>query len=574
MTQAALDRLQAALRRLERADRPEVWIHLEDHDALRAQAVEIDRRVAAGEHLPLAGTFIAVKDNIDVAGMPTTAASPGAAYHPERDAYAVRRLRLAGALVLGKTNLDQFATGLVGVRSPYGPVRAAHDPQLVSGGSSSGSAVAVALGIVDAALGTDTAGSGRVPAAFNGIIGVKPTLGLVSARGVVPASPSYDAVTVFSRDLATAERMLAVIAAEDPEDPASRAWPATAPLAGPAIGRIGIPGGSALDAMSPEWRDAFDATVGELRDRGLSIIEVDVEPLLATARLLYGGALVAERTAAFGHLLDAGPETVDRVVKQIVGNGATTLATDLVRDQQTLRAQRCRLRPLWERIDALLLPTAPGHPTIAEVLDNPVGKNAWVGTYTNFVNLLDLAAVAIPGAPPVGVTLVGPAFSDRALLDLAAMIRSEDVADPWLPPGVSLAVFGAHMTGQPLSHQLTRCRARMLRPITTAPRYRFYELPTDPPKPGLVRTDAEGCAIGGEEWLVPVAGLADFLDDLVQPMAIGRVDLSDGRSILGFVCEPVALTAATDISHAGDWRQHLAEPRRGDPRSLGSAWHG
>jgi allophanate hydrolase len=554
---AARTRAEAALARLAEVDRPEVWISLAESPSLLADADAIDARAAAGETLPLAGTVVAVKDNIDVAGFDTTAGSPGASYRPGADAEAVRLLREAGALVLGKTNLDQFATGLVGSRTPYGAVRAAHDETLVSGGSSAGSAVAVALGIVDAALGTDTAGSGRVPAAFNGIVGLKPTLGLVSARGVVPASPSYDAVTVFAADLVTAERMLAVIAAFDGEDPASRPWSPTASLAHPGDVTFGVPSAAALEPMTPQWRAAFEATVAACRDRGATIVEVDIAPLLDVARLLYGGALVAERAAAFGHLLDVGPETVDPTVRTIVGAGTDKLATDLVHDQQRLRSERAGLAPLWQAIDALLLPTAPGHPSLAEVAADPIGVNAWVGTYTNFVNLLDLAAVAVPGEEPVGVTLVGPAHSDRVLLDLAGAVTGESTGE-WLPDAVPLAVFGAHMAGEPLNGQLTTRGARLLGAVATASAYRFVALSTTPPKPGLVHvgTGGDAVSVSGELWAVPTGRIGDFLGDLVAPMTIGRVMLDDGSDVLGFLCEPGALEGAVDISRFGDWRAY------------------
>jgi allophanate hydrolase len=561
---SARERVRSALDRLAEVDRPEVWITLADPAELLEQARAVDERVAAGDLLPLAGTIVAVKDNIDAAGFATTAGSPGAAYRPEADSGAVRRLRDAGALVLGKTNLDQFATGLVGTRSPYGAVRAAHDPELVSGGSSAGSAVAVALGIVDAALGTDTAGSGRVPAAFNGIVGVKPTLGLVSAAGVVPASPSYDAVTVFARDLATAERFLNVLAEFDESDPASRPWDVLAPLAAAAAPVLGVPTDDALSPMDPTWRAAFDATVESARDAGFGIERVDISGLLAVAKLLYGGALVAERTAAFGALLEHGPETVDPTVAAIVRPGADVPATALVHDQQRLRAERAALRELWTRIDALLVPTAPGHPTIAEVQADPIGRNAWVGTYTNFVNLLDLAAIAVPGVAPVGVTLVGPAHADRALLDLAARITGEQPGD-WLPASARIAVFGAHLRGEPLNPQLTTRGARLVGDIETAPDYRLYALRTTPPKPGLVRiADGSGVRVRGEEWALPLGRLAEFLADLVEPMVVGPVRLDDGRTVLGFLCEPAAIDGADDISSLADWRAHRAGAARSE----------
>lgn len=547
-------RVHAAFATLERAGQPAVWLHLADRADLLAEATTLEERVAAGATLPLAGMMVAVKDNIDVAGMPTTAASPGFSHVPTRDAEAVRRLREAGAVVLGKTNMDQFATGLVGTRSPYGAPHSVRGEHLVSGGSSSGSAVAVALGIVDAALGTDTAGSGRVPAAFNSLVGIKPTLGLVSTRGVLPAAPSYDAVTVFARELGSAERVLATLVAADPEDPASRSWEASAPLAAPESAVVGIPTEEALRPMSPEWRTGFETTVAALRDAGTECIEVDISGLLDAATLLYDGALVAERTAAFGELLSLGAETVDPSVEMIVTRGHGKSAIELVGDQQRLRAIKASLATTWARVDAMLLPTAPGHPTFDEVAADPIGVNSWVGTYTNFVNLLDLAAVAVPGADDVGVTLVGPAFTDRALLDLAHRLFPDDNAPVWTPPGTRVAVFGAHLSGMALNHQLTGRGARLLGAVTTTAEYALYALDTEPAKPGLVHVGADGHGIDGEEWLIPHAHLGAFLTDLQRPMTIGKVVLDDGREVLGFLCEPDALATARNITQFGGWR--------------------
>ena len=292
----------------------------------------------------------------------------------------------------------------------------------------------------------------------------------------------------------------------------------------------------------------------------MTIVEIDITPLLEVARLLYGGALVSERTAAFGHLLEKGPDTVDPSVRTIVEGGTSTLATDLVRDQQTLRAEKARLSTLWEGVDALLLPTAPGHPSLAEVAADPLGVNAWVGTYTNFVNLLDLAAIAVPGEAPVGVTLVGPAHSDRVLLDLAAAFVGEQPGE-WLPACMPVAVFGAHMAGEPLNPQLTTRGARLLGAVQTAPEYRFYALSTTPPKPGLVHVapGTDAVSVRGELWALPAARLGEFLGDLVAPMTIGRVTLDDGSDVLGFLCEPSALDGAVDISHIGDWRAFRRE---------------
>ncbi|CAQ02451.1 allophanate hydrolase [Clavibacter sepedonicus] len=565
-------RVRAAYRRIVEADRPEVWITLRPEEEALAAAAAVERALAdhGADALPLAGLVIAVKDNIDAAGFPTTAALPGSAYTPAESAPVVARLEAAGAVVVGKTNLDQLATGLVGTRSPYGEVRGAADPELVSGGSSSGSAVAVALGIVDAALGTDTAGSGRVPAAYNRLVGIKPTLGLLPARGVVPAAPSYDTVTVFARTLGLAERVAGVMAGVDDADPASRPWPADAPLSAAPVLHLAVPVDADLAPMSPEWRRAFDRTVALLADAGVQIVEVDIAPLLAAAALLYDGALVAERTQAVGHLLAGTPEGTDPSVARIIGSGSAKTAVELVADQQTLRRHRLDARRILAGVDALLLPTAPGHPSRAEVAADPIGVNSWVGTYTNFVNLLDLAAIAVPGPDadgrPFGVTLVGPAFSDAALVDAAGRLQrtigtaGDDARIPtgsWGPAATPIAVFGAHMVGQPLNGQLTALGARLLGDAVTAPAYRLHALDTTPPKPGLVATDTGGASITGELWAIPSGRVADFVAQLARPMVVGKVALADGSEVLGFLCEPQAIAGAEDITERGSWRTHL-----------------
>jgi allophanate hydrolase len=569
-------RIRAAYRRIAEVDRPEVWITLRPEEEAVAVAVAVARALADGgaDALPLAGLVVAVKDNIDAAGFPTTAALPVSAYTPAESATVVARLEAAGAVVLGKTNLDQLATGLVGTRSPYGEVRGAEDPELVSGGSSSGSAVAVALGIVDAALGTDTAGSGRVPAAYNRLVGIKPTLGLLPARSVVPAAPSYDTVTVFARTLSLAERVAGVMAGVDDADPASRPWPADAPLGAAPVLRLAVPAEAGLAPMSPAWRRAFDRTVALLSDAGVETVEVDISPLLAAAALLYDGALVAERTQAVGHLLAGSPEGADPSVARIIGSGAAKTAVELVADQQALRRHRLDARRILAGVDALLLPTAPGHPSRAEVAADPIGVNSWVGTYTNFVNLLDLAAIAVPGPDadgrPFGVTLVGPAFSDAALVDAADRLQRAVGTAPdeprtparsWGPAATPIAVFGAHMVGQPLNGQLTALGARLLGDAVTAPAYRLHALDTVPPKPGLVATETGGASITGELWAIPSGRVADFVTQLARPMVVGKVALADGSEVLGFLCEPQALEDAEDITDRGSWRAHLGAGR-------------
>ncbi|MGW5876925.1 allophanate hydrolase [Nocardiopsis terrae] len=556
---APTERVRAAYRRITEADRPEVWITLRPEQELSAEAETLEERLASGEELPLAGTLVAVKDNIDVASLPTTAGHPGFAYTPEVSATAVRRLVDAGALVLGKTNLDQFATGLVGTRSPYGAVRNALDPTRISGGSSSGSAVAVALGIADVALGTDTAGSGRVPAALHGLVGLKPTLGLVPKTGVVPAAEPYDCVTVFARDLAAGQRALKLMTGPDPRDPAGRDWPADVRLAPRNPARVAVPDAAGLAPLSDGEREAFRTAVAALTGAGVQVEEVDIGPLLEAARLLYDGALVAERHAAVGTFLAEhrdSPDT-DPTVAGIILAAAELPATRLAADQHRLTGYRALARELLDGFDGLLVPTTVGHPTPAEVAADPVGENSRLGTYTNFVNLLDLAAVAVPAGTAdghtFGVTVVTPAFGDQAALDLAGLITGEEPGRALPDTGVELAVFGAHLRGQPLNHQLTELGARFVEATATSEDYRMVALATTPPKPGLLRVNGGGSALRCEVWSISPAGLGTFLAALPAPMSLGAVTLADGRTVVGFGCEPAAAEGAEDITRHGGW---------------------
>lgn len=542
------DRVRAAYARIEEVDRPEVWITLRDLDEVLAEAERID------PGLPLAGLVCAVKDNIDVAGLPTTAGAPSYAYRPEVDATAVARLRAAGAIVLGKTNLDQFATGLVGTRSPYGAVRNAWDRTRISGGSSSGSAVAVALGIVDIALATDTAGSGRVPAALNGIVGVKPTRGLVPLTGVVPACYTRDCVTVFARDLALARTAAELMEGLDRDDPLSRTG--TALPAANTRARIAVPRAEFLEDLADGWRDAFAAAVGRFASIGAEIVEVDIAPLLEAATLLYDGAFVAERYAAVGaHLekhLDLIGTDLDPVVASIILGGKDKTAVDWAADSARLAELGAAGRRALGSYDALLTPTTTSHPTIAEVAADPIGANARLGRFTNFANLLDFAALAVPagfvGGLPFGVMLSGPAFSDRSLAELAARF-----ANSYL----DIFVAGAHLSGQPLNVQLVAAGGSLVSPVRTAEQYRLYALDTVPPKPGLVRDPEHGTSIAGEVWRLPAAGFATFVAALPTPMAIGQVALEGGRSVSGFLVEPAALATAHEITEFGGWRAYL-----------------
>ena len=557
--------------------RPEAWIW-------RRPEAEV---AADGGDGPLAGLRLAVKNNVDVRGVPTTAACPGFAQGPaEADAPAVAGLRAAGAVLVGATNLDQFATGLVGQRSPYGGVRSAHRATHVSGGSSSGSAVAVAVGEADIAIGTDTAGSGRVPAAFNGIVGIKPTVGTVSTDGVVPACRSYDTLTIFARDPGTASLAMAAMAG----GAGTRAWPADAPLAAPPAARVAVPDG--LPAMAPGWAEAFAAAADRLRADGCAVEPVPFAPFLEAARLLYDGALVAERHAAVGafvdaHLDDAGAG-LDPTVAGIIHRAGRVTGSALARDQARLRDLHRECTVLLDGFDALLVPTAPFHPSAAEVAADPLGANARLGTYTNFCNLLDLCAVAVPsgtvdegeaGAAQFGVTVVARAFHDAVALDLAVRVMvpavppaetfpGADLAPPegappppWpaaLTGSVDLFVVGAHLRGQPLEGELRALGARWAGEAATAPAYRLAALDTVPPKPGLSRVTAGGASIAGEIWQLTPGALGRFLAALPAPMTLGRVELADGRRAVGFGATADAIAAGQDITAHGGWRAWLA----------------
>jgi allophanate hydrolase len=555
-----------------------IWItRVADEDLIaRAAALEAD---ASSRALPLYGIPFAVKDNIDVAGLPTTAACEAYRRQPQATATAAQRLLDAGAMLVGKTNLDQFATGLVGTRSPYGEVRNAFDPAYVSGGSSSGSGVAVALGLVAFALGTDTAGSGRIPAAFNNVVGLKPTRGLVSAHGVLPACRTLDCVSVFALDARDARTVLDVLDAFDAHDPYARRdrTPRRAAAAPP---RIGVPRPEVLEFFGDgAARAAYAEAVARLDGLGAVRVAVDIAPFLEAAELLYGGPWVAERHAAVRELFDHRRDALLPVIRRVIGEAARHSATDAFTAMYRLAELRRATEAAWDACDALLLPTAATVYTRAELAADPLGPNTRLGRYTNFVNLLDLAAVAVPAAfradgLPFGVTFIAPANSDRWLCELAtqwqrltglplgatgAPRRPDEDAAPALAAGeIAVAVVGAHLAGQPLNHQLTTRGARLVRTCRTSPAYRLYALPgTEPPKPGLVRTGS-GASIEVEVWALDAAGFGSFVAGIPAPLGIGTVELEDGARVHGFLCEAHAVAGAQDISHHGGWRSFLA----------------
>ncbi|MCW2916574.1 MAG: putative glutamyl-tRNA(Gln) amidotransferase [Actinomycetia bacterium] len=547
---------------IDASSRPEVWILLRPISDVLADAAAVEERISVGEDLPLSGMLVAVKDNIDVRGLPTTAGCPEFAYHPVRTATAVQRLVDQGAIILGQTNLDQFATGLVGTRSPYGAVRCAWDGEKVSGGSSSGSAVAVALGIADIGIGTDTAGSGRVPAAFHNLVGIKTTLGIVPTSGVVPACADFDCVTVFARTLALASSAIAVMAGPDDSNPRSREWPAAIPFSASVSPTVGVPRPEDLQALSPDYADAFARTVAHATAAGIATVTVDISELLDAAQILYDGAIVAERYNAVGAFLEVAPAGTDPIVASIIKAAKTPTGHEFAKDLDRLLRVKKSAAAMLQGLDGLLLPTTTEHPSIAAVNAEPISINKRLGTYTNFCNLLDMAAVAVPGestrnGDPFGVMFVVPAFADQVAIDLSARLLAVQ-STLIISGGVDLAVFGAHLRGQPLHYQLETLGARFISPITTSQSYRLLALQTVPPKPGLVRcAGPDGAAIHGELYRLSPAAIGAFLAALPAPMALTSVELSDGRWTTGFGCSQDAAQDGTDITQHRSWTAYM-----------------
>ncbi len=541
-------------------ERP-IWISLADEHTAIERAASIDIL------LPLGGIPFAVKDNFDVAEMNTTAGCPSFAYAPARTAFVVDRLLQAGAILIGKTNMDQFATGLVGTRSPYGACSSVYDSRYVSGGSSSGSAVAVAKELSAFSLGTDTAGSGRVPAAFNNLIGLKPTRGLLSASGVVPACRSLDCVSIFAKAASDANTVWEVARGFDPDDPYSRRFPAgsgAAPWLNTRF-RVGIPDDSQLKFFGDaEARSLYQKAIDRVESLGSTAVRIDFNVFREAAELLYSGPWVAERYAAVGEFLQLHSEGVNEVVRNIILGALKYSAVDAYKSVYRLEALKQRAEEEWAKADVLLLPTTGTIYRKEAVAADPVQLNSNLGFYTNFVNLMDLAAVAVPAGfrsdgLPFGVSFIGRAFQDEALLALSTRYLGEPPAKPVAPGCVLLAVAGAHLSGQPLNHQLVDRGAQLIRTCRTAAGYRLFALKTVPPKPGLVR-DAQfsGSGIEVEVWAVPENGFGSFVAKIPAPLAIGTVTLEDGASVKGFVCEPAALNDAVEITSLGGWRNYLA----------------
>ncbi|MGA2189415.1 MAG: allophanate hydrolase [Steroidobacteraceae bacterium] len=556
------------------ADERNVWIARLSRDQVMAYAAALDPR--AIDRLPLFGIPFAVKDNIDLAGVATTAGCPKFAYTPAHSATVVRKLIEAGAIPLGKTNLDQFATGLVGTRSPYGACRNSFNPEYISGGSSSGSAVAVATGLVSFSLGTDTAGSGRVPAAFNSIIGLKPSNGRLSTRGVVPACRSLDCVSIFALTAEDAAQVLDAAEGFDATDPYSRKMGNHA-LAGL---RVGVPRSDQLQFFGDtEYERLFRIAAQRLQSLGGSVVELDFAAFFDAARLLYEGPWIAERYAAVGSFIDAHPEAVHPLTRGIIEAGKRPTAAAAFAGQYQLKALERLSEPAWSQVDLIMTPTAGTIYRLQSVDTDPIRLNANLGFYTNFLNLFDLAGVAVPAGfradgMPFGVTLVGPRAADRALLGIAGRLHRASVATlgalnvsfpPPAPPAIAardgqmlVAVCGAHMQGLALNHQLRECGGSFVQSTCSAPHYRLFALPGGPPhRPGMMRVADQGGAIELEIWALPTEQVGAFIAGIPAPLSMGKIELQSGAIVTGFLCEAYAAAEAADITRYGGWRAYL-----------------
>jgi allophanate hydrolase len=561
--------------RIEKTGKKPVWISLLPLDVALATLLEAQRRKEKGEVLPLFGIPFGVKDNIDVAGLPTTAGCAEYAYTPERHAFVVEKLVAAGAIPIGKTNLDQFATGLNGTRSPYGIPRCTFDEKYVSGGSSSGSAVAVANGMVAFSLGTDTAGSGRVPASFNNLVGLKPTKGLFSNSGLVRAARSLDCISVFANSVDDALTVTRIAAGYDAEDAFSRQAPepTLTERDWPARFKFGVPAAEHLQFFGDnEAKALFDVAIRRLEEMGGERITFDYTPFKQTAELLYAGPWVAERLAAIQAFANEQPEAIHPVVRDIIFSAQGMSAVDAFNGQYQLAEYVRAAESTWRQIDVMLLPTAPTIYTVDDMLADPVRLNSNLGLYTNFVNLMDLSAIAIPAGfrtngLPFGVSLIGRAFEDGAIASLGKAFIDEEarkIAHINSPvpqkTTVAIAVVGAHLSGQPLNYQLTEREGKLRSTARTARGYALYALGDSiPAKPGMIRDRDAAGNIEVEIWELPVEGFGSFVNEIPAPLGIGTITLEDGSQVKGFLCEAYAVETARDITHYGGWRAYRAD---------------
>lgn len=574
--------VDAVYERCTRHDENPIWMARFPKEQVLQAAAKLETQ-GYDSALPLYGIPIAVKDNIDVAGLPTTNGCLDFSYTPTGHATVVKQLIQAGALIIGKTAMDQFATGLVGTRSPIGACRNPFNPDYISGGSSSGSAVAVSLGLVSAALGTDTAGSGRVPAAFTNIIGLKPTRGSISTTGVVPACRSLDCISIFALTCADAQRVLQIAQGFDVTDSYAREQP---PIQIPSNKsfRYGVPLPEQWEFFGDQdYQRLFQQAIARMQALGGTAVEIDIAPFQAAANLLYNGPWVAERYAAMGEFTQQHPDSVLPIIRDILALAGNYAAWDVFQGFHRLAELHQQTQTTWQQVDCLLLPTTGTIYSIQHVEAEPLVLNTNLGRYTNFVNLLDLSAIALPASfrpdgLPFGITLIAPAWWDDWLCHIGALyhqhlggllgatstpLPSSTLASSLAPSTtVEVAVLGAHLTGMPLNYQLTNCGATLVRTTHTAPIYQFFALAgTVPPKPGIVRIDptqGQGYAIEVEVWAIPLSEFGSFVAEIPPPLGIGSLTLADGSIVKGFICEGYALEGAIDISHYGGWRAFMA----------------
>ncbi len=555
------DIVREVYRRIDAVGDPAIFIHLRPMEDVIAEA---DALPARSDAYSLWGVPFVAKDNIDVAGIPTTAACPAYAYTPDKDAFVVAKLRAAGALVIGKTNLDQFATGLVGVRSPYGVPKNAIDPEIVPGGSSSGSGVAVGHGFVTFSLGTDTAGSGRVPAALNNIVGLKPSLGALSATGVVPACRTLDTISIFAANVSDAFAAFQAASAEDTQDAYSKKIAVGQLSPAPSTFRVGVPDAkSRIFFGDTVQATSFSDSLEKLKSLGASVIELDFSPFYAVAEMLYEGAWVAERYTVVEDLMRNTPDVLHPTTAKIIGAAETLSAADAFRGIYRLKELERAAQELMDQVDLLCVPTIPTFYSVADLKADPVTPNSNLGTYTNFVNLLDMCGIAVPSEPrsdgrPGSITLLAPSGQDALVASLASTFAGETTAaapKSATETEIAVAVCGAHMSGMALNHELTSRGGRLLEATRTAPRYRLYALAGGPPqRPGLLRIE-KGAKIELEVWALPKSAVGAFLQGIPSPLSIGTVELENGSKAHGFLVETAGVQGADDITHLGSWRK-------------------
>ncbi|MDP4611185.1 MAG: allophanate hydrolase [Opitutales bacterium] len=548
--------IEALCERSKSINNPNIWIHKLCAEELEPYLQKLES--SDPDSLPLYGIPFAIKDNIDLAGVPTTAACPAYAFTPEVSAPVVQQLIDAGAIPIGKTNLDQFATGLVGVRSPYGVPRNPIAPDRVPGGSSSGSAVALSEQLVSFSLGTDTAGSGRVPAMFNKLWGVKPSRGRLSTSGLVPACRTLDCISIFALNASDSQKLLRIAEGYDAADAYSQP---TRDVALPDSKRLGIPKAEQLMFFSEvDYQPVWLQAVEDLKAKGWEVVEVDFEPFLKAARLLYEGPWVSERYTALEDFLKTNAADFFPATRSITSGGADHSARDAFAATYKLAALKRESEAAWKGLAAIVTPTAGGFPTLADLAADPIGPNSKLGYYTNFMNLLDLCAVAVPAGEtqsglPFGITWIAPRDTDKSLIEIADKgPHAERLNDT-----LSLLLFGAHMSGLPLNEQVLGLGAEFVGEVQIAPLYKMVYLPEPAPhRPGIVRVGDGGLSITAEEWRFPKAALGEFLASIQQPLGLGQIELKDGRKVHGFLCEASAADSAQDISDTGGWRAFLA----------------